>query len=418
MLGRLDPANSYRELNALNAERTKVTYLHTPSTIEQNQELQVILPSLADNDSIYPDTAFLSFDLELTSTVAGRHIVQNVGRNLVTAETDMFEGQIVNFLDRADIWRTYSDLWLSEKQRELKIEEGLDTTDSRNVNKIRVGVTVAAATNEEKAVAAAYGDRFKIPLGFELLKYLPYSPFNLLDKYSKKLRFSSNGSVMIDAGSGNPKKIDGTYKVKNLNLEFEKVRDDYLASQITDKYQGARLPFEKVELYRKLGKDKSDTEWNISINTPCTSLTGVCILFVDPDERKAYESNTEKFYNPKIKSVDVSVEGVNNQLYDKGMKPYDAYIAAQRYFANTQRQPDVTLGEFFTDKFSLFFDFRTSPENGLHGGGIQLKNTTDGINLHIKKKAETAGSLDLYVYTIKDAMIHFNASRRFERVVS
>ena len=124
MLGRLDPANSYRELNALNAERTKVTYLHTPSTIEQNQELQVILPSLADNDSIYPDTAFLSFDLELTSTVAGRHIVQNVGRNLVTAETDMFEGQIVNFLDRADIWRTYSDLWLSEKQRELKIEEG------------------------------------------------------------------------------------------------------------------------------------------------------------------------------------------------------------------------------------------------------------------------------------------------------
>jgi hypothetical protein len=44
------------------------------------------------------------------------------------------------------------------------------------------------------------------------------------------------------------------------------------------------------------------------------------ILFEEPADD--FERDTEKFHNPQITKVEVTIEGVPNQLYSQGMLPY------------------------------------------------------------------------------------------------
>ena len=54
---------------------------------------------------------------------------------------------------------------------------------------------------------------------------------------------------------------------------------------------------------------------------------------------------------------------------------------------------DLSIGEYLTDKYALWLDFRTIDENALHGIGRRIENPLEGITLQIEKKAESAGAL-------------------------
>ena len=71
---------------------------------------------------------------------------------------------------------------------------------------------------------------------------------------------------------------------------------------------------------------------------------------------------------PQITNVEVTIEGIHNQLYSQGMRAYQMWDEAKKYFAaspSSKRHPavgmtakdlalaDVNLGEFFTSKYSL-----------------------------------------------------------------
>ena len=64
------------------------------------------------------------------------------------------------------------------------------------------------------------------------------------------------------------------------------------------------------------------------------------------------------------------------------------------------------MGEYLTDKYALWLDFRTTDENCLHGTGMRIENALEGITLQIEKKAETAGNLNAYIYLIMDAQLN------------
>ena len=126
-----------------------------------------------------------------------------------------------------------------------------------------------------------------------------------------------------------------------------------------------------------------------------------------------------KFYNPKIQKVSVTVEGKPNQLYSQGMRSFEQYDETQTYFAEgVQRDSnanevqkslqmyDLSVGEYLTAKYALWLDFRTIDENELQGTGRQIGNTSGGITIQIKKKAETAGALKAYIYLIMDAQLN------------
>ena len=172
------------------------------------------------------------------------------------------------------------------------------------------------------------------------------------------------------------------------------------------------LLYDRILRHRQISVNKSDTMWNWSFNTPCKSLKGILVLF---EEEKSYTRDMSKFYNPKIQKVSVNVKGKPNQLYSQGMRSFEQYDEAHKYFAEgrladeVQAQLqlyDVSLGEYLVNKYALWLDFRTTDENELHGMGRRIENASEGITLQIEKKAETAGALNAYIYLIMDAQLN------------
>ena len=99
------------------------------------------------------------------------------------------------------------------------------------------------------------------------------------------------------------------------------------------------LYYNKILRHRKIVVDKSDTVWNWAFNMPCKSLKGILVLF---EEEKTFARDTSKFYNPKIQKVSVIVEVKPNQLYAQGMRSFEQYDEAHKYFAEgKQRDNDV-----------------------------------------------------------------------------
>ena len=89
------------------------------------------------------------------------------------------------------------------------------------------------------------------------------------------------------------------------------------------------------------------------------------------------------------------MEGKPNQLYAQGMRSFEQYDEARKYF--TEGRPandvqaqlqlyDVSLGEYLVNKYALWLDFRMIDENELHGMGRRIENASEGITLQIEKK--------------------------------
>ena len=177
------------------------------------------------------------------------------------------------------------------------------------------------------------------------------------------------------------------------------------------------LLYDRILRHRQVIVNKKDTISNWTFNTPCKSLKGILVLF---EEEKPFVRDTSKFYNPKIQKVSVIVEGRSNQLYAQGMRSFEQYDEAHRYFAEGKQRDNnarfrhnykvqvqlqlhnLSLGEYLVNKYALWLDFRTIDENFLHETGRRIENASEGIILQIEKKAESAGALNAYIYLIMD----------------
>ena len=403
----------FKEKHALQAERQHVTISHNPSTINENEDLEVKVPVLGVDDVIIPSSLELTFDIDLTSAANTRHVVNNLGKAIVTKLIISYEGNEIQSIQDFDVFQIYNDMWKTKHDQSLLISQGLD--DEGNINKIRSGANgaIAAASAKEKAVAAAYSKKFSIPIGsyFELTKHLPTVMIN--DRLSFILHFASYGSVINDPGTGtgqSAKPADGTYSISKISLEFDKVTDASKANETRVELTNLSLPFERLHHYKTLHTLKNaDTAWNIGINMSSKSLAGVILLFKEKDKLKKYSMKHSEFYNPLITAVEITAQDIPNRLYTHGMNSTHLYKSAYGYFGSENTAMDI--GNFFTTGYCLFVDFRTIANNKLHGGGMALLNSGDGINLAITKKADTAGDLRCYIFTIEDAQLNFNAGR-------
>ena len=84
------------------------------------------------------------------------------------------------------------------------------------------------------------------------------------------------------------------------------------------------------------------------------------------------------------------------------MRSFEQYDEICKYFAEGKQKDNntnevqkhlqlhnVSVGEYLTDRYALWLDFRTIDENELHGTGRRIENASEGITLQIGKKAET-----------------------------
>ena len=235
----------------------------------------------------------ISFNIELTSTVdANRTLVSNIGRAIIKKLAVKFEGNEIMSVDDFDVLTCYRDLWKTKSEKRNAIRQGIISTDgcTENCIKLRINAGNKGATNAQ-AIADAYGNKFIIPLDFEMLdSAAPYYQAGLGNRLRYELTFNDYNRVIKSAVS--PKVPDAKYKITDISLEYEIATQPGLARSIRSEYQHMALLYHRILRHRKIIVNKSDTVWNWAFNTPCKSLKGVLVLF---EEEGSYTRDTSKF---------------------------------------------------------------------------------------------------------------------------
>ena len=410
---KLNPYRKLREPRGVKGIRQSVVITNNPSTIDQNQQLLVRFPNLSNNDVIVPRTVRLAFEIELISSKdPNKTIYQNIGRAIIKKTTIRISGNEVMSIDDSDIYHCYVDLWKSPSERTNMAYQGIG---GANMLRHRVGARNATADAGDKAIADAYKNRFCIPLDFEILEtHMPFYQAGLGDRLEYELTFNDYNKVIKSTDA------EASYMIKNICLEFDMVSDIELARQIRQQVDGRMaILYDRILRHRKITKNKSDTLWNINLNVPARSMKGILMLFEDPER-----TDTEDFYNPKITKVEMTIEGVPNQLYSQGMKAYQQWDEINKFFALTSKRDketdkfakdlyfsDTTLEKYLTKRFALWLDLRTTDDNSLHGSGRRIENASEGITIQITKEAGANVPINVYLFVIQDAQINFEDGR-------
>ena len=339
--------------------------------------------------------------------------MSNIGRAVVKKLTVKFEGNQILRTDDFDMFTCYRDLWKTASEKKNTVRQGIISTDGCMLNCIKLRINAgdkSAGVTQDKAIADAYGNKFIIPLDFEMLdSAAPYYKVGLGNRLCYEITFNDYNRVI------NSSKTDATYKITDISLEYEIVSEPTLARSIKDEYQSMALLYDRILRHREIIVNKSDTVWNWAFNMPCKSLKGILVLF---DEEKTFARDMSKYYNPKIQKVSLIVEGKPNQLYAQGMRSFEQYDEIHKYFAEgklaneVQAQLqlyDLSVGEYLVNKYALWLDFRTIDQSELHGTGRRMENASEGITLQIEKKSETPVALNSYIYLIMDAQLNIKS---------
>ena len=138
---------------------------------------------------------------------------------------------------------------------------------------------------QDKAIVDAYGNKFIIPLDFEMLdSAAPYYQAGLGNRLCYKLTFNDYNRV-IKSTVSLPKVPDAKYKITNISLEYEIATQPDLVRSIRSEYQQVALLYDRILRHKKIIVNKKDTVWNWAFNTPYKSLKGILVLF---EEEQSY----------------------------------------------------------------------------------------------------------------------------------
>ena len=237
--------------------------LTTPVRFDQAQELLVRFPNLGSDDIIIPGMANLSFNIELTSAVdANRTLVSNIGRSIVKKLAVKFEGNEIMSVDDFNMFACYRDLWKTKSEKRNTIQQGIISNDgcTENCIKLRINAGDKNASNaQDKAIADAFGNKFIIPLHFEMLdSAAPYYQAGLWNRLCYELTFNDYNRVTKSEVSS-PKVPDAKYKITDISLEYEIATQPDLARSIRTEYQHMALLYDRILRHRKIIVNKSDT---------------------------------------------------------------------------------------------------------------------------------------------------------------
>ena len=416
---KLNPQRSYRKGFALKGLRQHIIKTNNPSTIGPGELLTVRFPDLKENQVTIPSTTKLTFNITLAGTDVNRTLVKNLGRNIIKKLVVKLDGNEIISIDDYDILYSFYDCWKTATERRNAIFQGIVEADGQTENAIKhwINATDKANNAKDQTVASIYDNRFCIPLDFEILESsLPLYQYGLGSRLTYELTYADYSDVIKATDP------DATYTISNISLEFDTIINASLASQIRTEYMKMSILYDRILRARIIPLDKSDTSFSIDINSPSKSLKGVLLIFTKDRSATKFTRDTEEFYNPKITKVEITVEGVPNELYAQNMEYRHQYDEIIKHFSEGHLKGtgwvqkdlqlhNVDIASYYTDKYALWLDFRTIDDNRLHGSGRRLENTSEGIWLQITKKAESAGKLSCYLYIFQDAQINISDSQ-------
>ena len=140
-------------------------------------------------------------------------------------------------------------------------------------------------------------------------------------------------------------------------------------------------------------------------NLSVRSLQGLLLLFLDKCDD--FANKNEEFYNPSIKKILITINGMPHDLFTAGLKVRGICPELSKYFY--KENSNVTWEEFLPTKFGLWIDIRSSTNNALHGSGMTVEK--GDVLLQIEKAPETSGGdLMCYVFSLEDAVAHLSVT--------
>ena len=314
---KLNPQRSYTKGFALKGLRQHIIKTNNPSTIGPDELLTVRFPNLKENQVIIPSTTKLTFNISLVGTDVNRTLVGNLGRNIIRKLLLKLEGNEIISIDDYDILYSFCECWKCKTVRLNAVFQGIVEADSQTENAIKHKINACDKANNAKdqTVASIYDNRFCIPLDFEILESgLPLYQYGLGSRLTYELTFAGY-SDMIKAM--NP---DATYTISNISLEFDTIINASLASHIRTEYMKSSILYDRILRARIIPLNDSSTSFSIDINSPSKSFKGVLLIFTKERSATKFTCDTEEFFNPKITKVEVTVEGVPNELYAQNME--------------------------------------------------------------------------------------------------
>ena len=263
-------------------------------------------------------------------TDVNRTLVENLGRNIIRKLAVKLEGNEIISIDDYDLLYSYYDCWKCKTERLNTVFQGIVEANGQTENAIKHRIN--AGDKEDVAnditVASIYDNCFCIPLDFGILESsLLLYQYSLGSHLTYELTFADYSDVI------KANKHDATYTISNISLEFDTIMNASLASQIRTEYMKSSILYDRILRARIMPLNKSDTSFSVDINSPSKSLKGVLLIFTQERSATKFARDTEEFYNPKITKVEVTVEGVPNELYAQNMEYRHQYDEIVKHFA-------------------------------------------------------------------------------------
>ena len=326
--GKLNPQRSYRKGFALKGIQQHIIKMSNPSAIGPDELLTVRSPDLKENQVIILGTTKLTFNISLMGMDANRTLIKNLGRNIIRKLVVKLEGNEIISINDYDILYSYYDCWKCATARHNAVFQGADG-QTENAIKHRINAGEKTSNASDETVASIFDNRFCIPLDFEILESsLPLYQYGLGSSLTYELTFADYSDVIK---ASNP---DATYTISNISLEFDTVMNaSNAASQIRTEYMKISILYDRILRARIIPLNDSSTSFSVDINSRSKSLKGVLLIFTKERSATKFNRDTEEFFNPKITKVEVTVEGVPNELYAQNMEYRHQYDEIMKHFA-------------------------------------------------------------------------------------
>ena len=401
----LSPKRRVKTLQAMKAPYFVKRITFNPSEANPGERLEVRVPKLNKNEVLVPGSLALRFDIDLSGGHANNYLVQNVSRALVRQQVVKFGGTTLDDIVDFDVYKIFTDLFLPEETCGNMVAEGIQ---SKKLSQIRSGAGDKPTTgvDAENKLEKVYGKKYRINLDHQIMTdHGVFYPQALYTDFVFELVLASADQVVIG-----PDKTKLKYKLANIQLEYEMIRSNGLADDAASVYEsGKEFVYDHVSRNTVVKVNSPTKLVTIKVDSQRRSLKAILLLFVEPCAAEARDS--EKYGFPDLEKVHVTVNGDPNMVYNNGIEGEDAWRQASRFFMKQKHKPQhMTLQKYYAeDKFGLLVDLRSMASQEMHGSGTRLVNSTDGVQLEIKR-ATGKGPFNCHVFMISDAQ--FNIKNR------
>ena len=127
--GELDPVVEHRTQFSFKGKRKHIVKVNMPKIACPNQHIDTEIPYGSRDHVVVPDTVKITFNLDIESTDKARSVVNNVGRALMKKKVLILGSTETDTVNSSGIYDTYKYLYLSKKEDEEKLLQGIQPTN-------------------------------------------------------------------------------------------------------------------------------------------------------------------------------------------------------------------------------------------------------------------------------------------------